>query len=1008
MASDDRRPDDSRSRFSMRTFLSPEDDVPRSGDEPGDGSARAHDLAPESFGTGGVDDDALDALVRAEASEFVSDVPTPEAETPAFVWAAGDVPEPVPGDLDAAAPMMSENLEALPVDAVSETGSSAPDAEAEDAPTSAQALDTDWTVAEGDFAQADSDDAFTGLQDADALPAAGFDGLEEDAALPKDSGAEPSVGEPIASEALSFDAFTMTEATSATPDASASEVLPTDATAAEQEALDSDIPTFLPATSVETMPDADVALPDAEPNAVEPPTVEAGVATPTTHPPVIQATAETEETAATTDAVDDAFEAQADAEKADAPGLGSPEGTLEVPTLGPEDFEPEELRQALRTMMVSRRLDQKMLTLLKQGKGFFHIGSAGHEASQIAVARHFEGGKDWFCFYYRDLATALTVGVTPTEVLRAHFGKAADVFGGGRQMPEHFGHRDLNILSTSSSVAAQYVPAVGFALGVKREDAEAVSDGASSRAVYVSGGEGSTSQGAFHEALNWAAREALPVLFHVQDNKFAISVPVDEQTAGGSIWHLLGGYAGLQRIRYDGTDFFQSVAAARAAMDHIRAGHGPVALHADLVRLLPHSSSDDHRKYREAEAIEADAARDPIPRLAARLVEAGILTEDEIEAMQVDIAAEIDRLARAVEAEPDPDPSDALRHVYYEGPDERQYEVDGETGDLIVMVDAINHALDEEMARDERVLVYGEDVGGGKGGVFTATRGLTEKHGRHRCFNSPLAEHSVIGSAVGLAASGYMPVVEIQFADYIWPGMQPLRNQVASMRYRSNGTWANPMVLRVPCGGYIHGGLCHSQNVEAMFSHWPGLHVVMPSNAADAKGLLKTAIRGQDPVIFLEHKALYRQGPARRPEPHADYLVPLGKAVVAREGTDLTIVTWGAIVYKALNVAKALEKEGVSVEVVDVRSILPFDRETVLASARKTGRVLVAYEDHEFMGFGAEVAAQVSDAAFGHLDAPVKRVGGAFSSIPYADALEKAVLPQDDDVLAAARDLLAY
>ncbi len=709
--------------------------------------------------------------------------------------------------------------------------------------------------------------------------------------------------------------------------------------------------------------------------------------------------AETGETA--TEAVDAAFDEESSVDKPAA--VEGIEGDLDVTPLGPEDFEPEELREVLRTMMTSRRLDEKMLTLLKQGKGYFHIGSSGHEASQVALGREFRGGHDWFCFYYRDLGTALAVGITPAEVLRAHFGKAADPFGGGRQMPEHFGHRDLNVLSTSSSVGAQYLPAVGFGLAIQREG-----EAGAGKAVYASGGEGSTSQGAFHEALNWAAREALPVVFHIQDNKFAISVPVAEQTAGGSIWPLFEGYTGLKRARYDGTDFFASASVARATLAHVRAGRGPVALHADVVRLLPHSSSDDHRKYREAEALDADLARDPIPALAARLVEAGVMTDDDVDAMRAEVSAEVDRLAKEIAKEADPDPATATAHVYFEGEDTRQYEADGETGDLVVMVDAINHALDEEMERDERVLVYGEDVGGGKGGVFTATRGLTARHGRDRCFNSPLAEHSIIGSAVGLAAAGYKPVVEIQFADYIWPGMQPLRNQVASMRYRSNGAWACPVVLRVPCGGYIHGGLCHSQNVEALFGHWPGLQVVMPSNAADAKGLLKTAIRGEDPVIFLEHKALYRQGPARSPEPHADWLVPFGTARVAREGTDLTIVTWGAIVYRALNVAKALEKEGVSVEVIDVRSILPLDTETILASAKKTGRVLVAYEDHEFMGFGAEIAAQISDRAFGYLDAPVKRVAGAFSSIPYADVLEKEVLPQDADVLDAARGLLAF
>ncbi|MEM0963031.1 MAG: dehydrogenase E1 component subunit alpha/beta, partial [Bacteroidota bacterium] len=660
-----------------------------------------------------------------------------------------------------------------------------------------------------------------------------------------------------------------------------------------------------------------------------------------------------EDSSPITAAIDDAFEAQTDEAKSNEPGAEI-EATIDVPMLGPDDFGADELTSALRTMMTSRQLDQKMLTLLKQGKGFFHIGSSGHEASQVAIGRQLEGGRDWFSFYYRDLGTALAVGMTPADVLRAHFAKATDPSSGGRQMSEHFSSRELNILVASSSVGAQYLPAVGVGLAIQRE----TEDDSESAIVYASGGEGSTSQGAFHEALNWSAREALPVLFHVQDNGYAISVPVEEQTAGGSIWHLFAGYQGLARIRYDGTDFFASASAAKAAIDHMRAGRGPVALHADVVRLLPHSSSDDHKKYREHEALEADRQRDPIPQMAERLVEAGILTEAEVEAMEAEVRAEIDALAREVAAEPDPDPATATRHVYYEGPDSRQYETDGEAGDLIVMVDAINHALDEEMARDERVLVYGEDVGGGKGGVFTATRGLTAKHGADRCFNSPLAEHSIIGSAVGLAASGYKPVVEIQFADYIWPALQPLRNQVASFRYRSNNEWSCPMVIRVPCGGYIHGGLCHSQNIEAIFGHFPGLHVVMPSNAADAKGLLKAAIRGEDPVLFLEHKSLYRQGPARSPEPHDDYLVPLGKARTARAGDDLTIVTWGALVYRALNAAKTLEKEGVSVEVIDVRSILPFDTEAVLASAKKTGRVLVAYEDHEFMGFGAEVAAQ--------------------------------------------------
>jgi 2-oxoisovalerate dehydrogenase E1 component len=683
------------------------------------------------------------------------------------------------------------------------------------------------------------------------------------------------------------------------------------------------------------------------------------------------------------------------------PALIAYEGDFEVTPVGPADFEPDELKRVLRTMMTSRRLDDKMLTLLKQGKGFFHIGCSGHEAAQAALGLHLRGGHDWFCMYYRDLTMSLMAGMTVKDTMLAHLAKADDPSSGGRQMSEHFGHRELNIMTTSSSVGAQFMPGVGFALASQRQGTDAV--------TYISGGDGSTSQGAFHEALNWSARAKAPALFHIQDNKYAISVPVSEQTAGGSIYGITGGYEGLARARYDGTDFFTAYAVAKAAVEHLRAGNGPVALVADVVRLLPHSSSDSHDKYRAAEEIERDRQRDPIARLAAQLTQAGVMTEDEVEAMRKDVAREIDEAAVWAQEQPDPDPATATLHNYDENPPELAFEASEPSGELVVMVDAINHALAEEMERDERVFVYGEDVAGGKGGVFTATRGLTDRFGGARCFNSPLAEHSIVGSAVGFAAAGFRPVVEIQFADYIWPAMQAIRNQLAPFRYRSNNEWTAPVVIRVPCGGYIHGGLCHSQNVEGMFAHFPGLKVAMPSNAADAKGLLKTAIRQNDPVIFLEHKSLYRQGPARSPEPDADYLLPFGKAKTLREGADLTIVTYGAMVYKALNVAKTIEREdGASVEVLDLRTMLPYDADAVLASVRKTGRALVLYEDHEFMGFGAEVAAQIADHAFGDLDAPVKRVAGAFSWIPFADPLERAVLPQDEDVLKGAREVLAY
>ncbi len=683
------------------------------------------------------------------------------------------------------------------------------------------------------------------------------------------------------------------------------------------------------------------------------------------------------------------------------------DGSLDIERLGPDDFDPDELRQRLRTMMLSRRLDEKMLTLLKQGKGHFHIGCAGHEAAQSAISRYARPGEgpghDWFCFYYRDLCMALSLGMTPREALLAHLAKADDPNSGGRQMPEHFGLKHLNVMTTASSVGAQFNPGVGFAFSVQQRGED--------NFVYVSCGEGATSQGDFHEALNWAAREQAPALFFVQDNKYAISVPIEEQTAGGTPYKLAAGYEGLSRARVDGTDFFASASVAKAAIEHIRAGQGPVCLVGDVVRLLPHSSSDDHSKYRPPEELEADRRIDPIARLEAHLLEADIVTEDEVEAMQEEVHTEVDEAAEWAKKQDDPTPDTATQHVFFEGDLDIDYNSEDDLdpdAEPMVMVDAINRTLKEEMARDESIIVYGEDVAGNKGGVFTATKELTAEFGEDRCFNSPLAEGSIIGTAVGYAASGFRPVVEIQFADYIWPAMQQLRNQVAPFRYRSNGDWSCPMVIRVPCGGYIHGGLCHSQNIESIFGHTPGLKVALPSTAADAKGLLATAIRSEDPTLFLEHKALYRAASARTPTPPENYTLPFGEARIAREGSDLTIVTYGMMVPKALNAAKELEQEGVDVEVVDLRTIVPFDSETVLDSVKKTNRALVVYEDHEFIGFGAEICAQIGDDAFKYLDAPIRRVAGEFTPIPFAHALERAVLPSDEGILEAARDLAAF
>ncbi len=678
------------------------------------------------------------------------------------------------------------------------------------------------------------------------------------------------------------------------------------------------------------------------------------------------------------------------------------EGTLDVTVRAPSAFDRSRLLDSYRTMLLSRRLDEKMMTLLKQGKGFFHIGCAGHEAAQAAIGMHVRPGHDWFCMYYRDLCMSLSLGMTPRETLLAHLAKRDDPNSGGRQMPEHFGAPDKNIMTPSSSVSAQFLPALGFGLAVQRRGTDAF--------VYASAGEGATSQGDFHEALNWAARTQAPVLFFIQDNKYAISVPVEDQTAGGTPFKLAAGYDGLERLRVDGTDFFKVAAAAESAIDHIRAGRGPVCLVADVVRLFPHSSSDDHAKYRSSDELEQDRQIDPIRRMETRLIEHGVLSQEAIDGLQAEVKDEVNEATTWAQQQPDPSPDTATRHVYFEGDLGIDYEASPIDADdePTVMVDAINRALKEEMERDERIVVYGEDVAGEKGGVFTATKDLTEMFGEERCFNSPLAEASIVGTAVGMAAAGYRPIIEIQFADYIWPSLQQMRNQVAPFRYRSNDTWSCPMVIRVPCGGYIHGGLCHSQNIESIFAHMPGLRVVLPSTAADAKGLLKTAIRSEDPVLFLEHKALYRSAAARTPHPPADYYLPFGKARTAREGTDLTIIAYGMMVHKSMAAAKELAKEGIDVEIIDLRTIQPLDTEAVLQSVQKTNRALVVYEDHEFIGFGAEVVSQIADQAFTYLDAPIRRVAGAFSFVPFADPLEKAVLPNDQQIIDAARDLAAF
>ncbi len=650
----------------------------------------------------------------------------------------------------------------------------------------------------------------------------------------------------------------------------------------------------------------------------------------------------------------------------------------------------------------ARLLDQKMLIMLKQGKSFFHIGCSGHEAIQSALAYALQPGYDWAYPYYRDLAFVLQYGVKPQEVFLNFLAKADDPSSGGRQMSNHYGHKKQRIVTQSSPTGTQYLQAVGCALGARKEGKDEI--------VYVSSGEGTTAQGDFHEALNWAARDQLSVIFVIQNNKFAISVPVSDQLAGSSIFKIGSGYTGLNCFKVDGTNFFKSYEIALKAIDLARRGKGPSLIEADTIRLLPHSSSDSHIKYRSKAELETDQKNDPIPKFESFLIKEKVKSADELTAMKQKLKQEIDDAAEAAEVFEPPSAESVTNFVF--APENKstefKYKKNPGKGEKIVLVDAINHALKEEMARDENIYLFGQDVADGKGGVFTATTGISTLYGQDRCFNAPLAESSIVGVAIGMAVRGLKPVIEIQFGDYIWTAMMQIRNELSTIRWRSNNNWSCPVVIRIPVGGYSHGGLCHSQNIEAFFSHIPGLKIVYPSQADDAKGLLKSAIRGEDPILFLEHKGLYRQSYSAAPEPDTDYLVPIGKGVIRREGTDATVVTYGALVQKSIEAARQLTKEGYEIEILDIRSIVPLDKELILESVKKTNKVLVAHEDSIFQGFGAEIAAHIAEFVFEHLDAPVQRLGGKDLPVGFSSILEDSTLPQNKDVLDKLKYLLEY
>lgn len=667
--------------------------------------------------------------------------------------------------------------------------------------------------------------------------------------------------------------------------------------------------------------------------------------------------------------------------------------TLENPIIVPHETTLELYRKMLTVMFV----EERTRIFVKQGKCSFQASTRGHEKVQIGMTMLLRPGFDWFFPYYRSKALAIGLGMPLKDVFLGMLSREGDPNSNGRNMAEHFSSRELNLVSRTAVTATQYLNAVGVARALQIEG--------EGRIAHVSSGEGATSEGEFFEALNWAGREKLPVIFLVQNNGYAISVRQASQT-GSQIHRIAQGF-GIRTFHLDGTWFESMYQQLPPAIEQVRRGAGPILFEADVVRLDPHSSSDDHRKYRSAEELAELTERDPILRTERYLIAHGVLSRAEAEAFRASIRAEVDEAAAEADSHAEPATANLLAHVYSTEPQREAAPPRFVCDKPSTMIDAINHGLCEEMERNPKIFIWGEDVADPKGGVFGVTRGLGSRF-PGRVFNSPLAEASIAGVAAGMAIAGYKPIVEIQFADYTWPAFMQLRNEIATVRWRSQGSWECPVVVRVATGGYIKGGPWHSACIEGTFAHIPGWRVVFPSCAADAKGLIKAAARSKDPVLFLEHKGLYRKVQAQSAEPDADYVIPFGKGRIVREGSDLTIITWGYTVHLALEAARQLEKEGRSVEILDLRSIAPLDEALIARSVRKTSRVLVAHEDSLTMGFGAEVAARIGQDCFEYLDAPVRRVAAEDTFVPTAPNLELLALPSVAGLYRAAAELLRW
>jgi len=693
-----------------------------------------------------------------------------------------------------------------------------------------------------------------------------------------------------------------------------------------------------------------------------------------------------------------------------------------------DDLTRDGLLGIYRWMVLSRRLDDKEVQLKNQSRIFFQISGAGHEAIQIASALALRPGYDWFYPYYRDRALCLVLGVTPYEMLLAAVGSKDDPSSRGRQMPSHWGNPALHIVSGSSPTGTQLLQAVGCAdatllyerlPNIDRRERLVHAD----EVTFASVGDGATGEGEFWEAINTASGRSLPIVFLIEDNGYAISTPAEVHTPGSDISRLIENHPDFTIWRVDGTNVVESHRVMRAAVASARARKGPAFVHARVIRPYSHSLSDDERLYKTAAERAAEAKRDPIAVLTHFLKTQRLASDQELDAIRTDVDRDVAEAAdRALKA-PRPEPETAGLWVYSPDVDPASSSFDGPEapeGKPETMVGTINRTLKDEMGRNPRIVIFGQDVSdccrvehlnevSGKGGVFKVTHGLQRAYGSDRVFNSPLAEANIVGRGIGMATRGLKPIVEIQFFDYIWPAMMQIRDEMTMLRYRSANSFSCPMVIRVPIGGYLRGGgPYHSQSGESIFAHCPGVRIAFPSDAADAAGLLRTAIRCDDPVLFLEHKHLYRQPYNKARYPGPDYMIPFAKAALRRDGTDLVVVTWGALVHRTLLAAHQAEKRGIQTAVLDLRTIAPYDWPAIADQVKRTSRILVAHEDHLTCGFGAEIAARVAAELFEYLDAPVRRIGGLDTPVAYSPELEEAILPQTEDVLRAIEEIARY